>query len=98
MVPEEHCRTVRCCKTNWVCEEKVCYTPYTTCKMVQETCLRCVPKTTCKMEPYCTTYQTCRMVPVCEPVCEPVCDPCATPVATQWKSGFFQNIANCCGR
>ena len=95
MVPEQHMRTVRCCRTNFVCEEKVCQIPYTTCKMIQETHTRCVPKTTCSMEPYCVSYQTCRNVPVCEPVCE---DPCATatPVACEWKTGFIHKLASCC--
>jgi len=65
-----------------------------------------VPKTTCKMEAYCRTYQTCRMVPVCEPVCEEACPPAcptpcapACPAACDWKSCFFQRLCNfggCC--
>jgi hypothetical protein len=98
MVPEQCVRTVKCYRTHYVPEERVCQVPYTTCRLVPEERVRCVPRTECKMEPYCMTYQTCRYVPVCQAVTEPACPP--LPECCTWRKHFFslfsKSLSGCC--
>jgi hypothetical protein len=73
--------------------------------MVPDVVRYTVPRTTCHMEAYCQRYQTCRMVPYCEPVCEPACPPAcpALPAACDWKKNWFGRLVSkmsgpeCCG-